>query len=55
MLRCVWGRACGTEEDNQECEADAVGVVAVKDDGRIHKLALCAIHRMVIVSETNPL
>lgn len=54
MLRCVWGRECGTQEDNRECRDGAVGIVAVRDGTKIHKLVVCEVHRNALVAETAP-
>lgn len=52
---CAWGRECGTEQDSAECPDTAVGIVAVKDGSRFHKLKVCAKHRLALVAETSAL
>jgi len=54
-LQCVWGEKVGTEEDHARCPSTAVGVVAVKDGRTVHPLALCFVHRMAVMAETNAL
>lgn len=52
---CVWGTACASEDDLAVCPEPAVGLVAVRDGGRIHKLTVCLHHRLVLLAETAPL
>lgn len=53
--QCDWGEKVGTDEDNRRCTQVAVGIVAVKDGGRVHALAVCPSHRLYLVAETAPL
>lgn len=52
---CVWGRECGTEDDAAACDRVAVGIVAVRDGSRFHKLKVCGSHRLALVAETSAL
>lgn len=54
-VQCVWGEAVGTDDDHARCPETAVGIVAVRDGGRVHALAVCSRHRLLLVAETAPL